>query len=248
MGPYTPEEVRSSVAAGSVQPTDLAWHEGAPDWKPLASIPGFGADALTAIPRQIISPPPPSTPTSGLAIASLVLGILSLIAGGLTAIPAIICGHISRSHIKNAAGRMSGNGLAMGGLITGYLGLLSFVAVLASLALPVFAAVQGRAHEKAQEMKCLSEARQIARACKLYAVDHGGFPPSLDELVPKYLPDAKIFECPLRKGQAPMGYDYVGGKDTDSDTKVLLSSKATTRAHQRIVVTSDGAAALKREN
>ena len=31
MGPYTPDEVRSSLAAGSVQPTDLGWQEGEPE-------------------------------------------------------------------------------------------------------------------------------------------------------------------------------------------------------------------------
>ena len=52
MGPYTPDEVRSSLAAGSVQPTDLGWQEGAPDWQPISSILGFGADMPPAVPRQ----------------------------------------------------------------------------------------------------------------------------------------------------------------------------------------------------
>jgi hypothetical protein len=182
--------------------------------------------------------------SSGLAIASLVLGILGFFSAGLTAIPAIICGHISLSHIKKAAGRMSGQGLAVGGLVTGYFGLLFILAIGLGIALPAFAVVQSRG----QEMKCLVEAKQIGLACKIYAADHqGDYPPDLDQLVPKYLPDAKILECPLIKNQAPMGYDYFGGKDSDPGTKVLLSSKATTRTHKRIVVTSDGAAAIKRE-
>ena len=40
--------------------------------------------------------------TVGLAIASLVLGILGFVALGiLVAIPAVICGHMAKSRIKN---------------------------------------------------------------------------------------------------------------------------------------------------
>jgi len=244
LGPFTPDQLRSHILSGTFQVTDLAWHEGAADWAPLNSYPAIVGPSQSsgAAPRSTPGGRPPES--SGLAVASLVLGILSFFTGGLTSIPAIICGHISLSHIKKAAGRMSGNGLAIGGLVTGYLGLIMIAALALGIALPVFAAVK----EKAQETKCLSEAKQLALGCKLYASDHdGNYPPTLNQLFPEYLTDKKLLECPLTKDQPPMGYDYFGGKDTDPSAKVLLSSKATTRTHKRIVVTSDGAAALKRE-
>lgn len=122
---------------------------------------------------------------------------------------------------------------------------LSILVMMLGIALPAVIIVRDRA----QAAKCLNDAKGIALACKLYALDHqGDYPPNLEQLVPKYLPDAKIFECPLRKNQPPVGYNYFGGKDSDPPTKVLLSSKATTRNHKRIIITADAAGVLQRED
>jgi hypothetical protein len=217
-GPFSPDQLRSLLLSGAHQSTDLAWHEGAAGWAPLNSFPAIVGPREMQASSAGLTPPVPGAQlpdSSGLAVASLVLGILAFFTLGLTGIPAVICGHISLVQIKNAAGRLSGNGLAIGGLIAGY----------------------------------LSQAKQIALACRLYAMDHkGDFPPTLDQLIPDYLPDKQLFDCPIRKDQTPLGYDYFGGKDTDPATKILLSSKATTRTHRRIVATSDGSAMIKREN
>ena len=81
---------------------------------------------------------------SGTAIASLVLGCLAFLTCGLTSIPAVICGHIALSQISKAAGRLTGNGMAIAGLITGYLTcvLLVMSPILAGIALPVFGEVK----------------------------------------------------------------------------------------------------------
>ena len=54
--------------------------------------------------------------TSGLAIASLVLSLL----GPVGCIPAVICGHIALSQIRKSTG-LSGRGLALAGVIIGYI-------------------------------------------------------------------------------------------------------------------------------
>ena len=41
IGPYSLEDVLAQLAADTIQPTDLAWHEGALEWQPLASIPAI---------------------------------------------------------------------------------------------------------------------------------------------------------------------------------------------------------------
>src|SRR6476469_9565061 len=75
--------------------------------------------------------------TDGGAIASMILGIasfelcLSLFAG----IPAIILGHISRSKIKKSMGRLQGDGLALTGLILGYISLIT-IPLIAAIAIP----------------------------------------------------------------------------------------------------------------
>lgn len=76
-----------------------------------------------------------SRQTSSLAIASLVAGIL-----GWTLLPfigtlvAIVTGHMARKEIRNSGGRLDGDGLALGGLILGWvsaalwlIGILVFV-------------------------------------------------------------------------------------------------------------------------
>jgi len=73
--------------------------------------------------------------TDGGAIASLILGIASIVLclNIFTGIPAIITGHISYSKIKKSMGRLKGEGMALAGLILGYISLplvLVFAAVL----------------------------------------------------------------------------------------------------------------------
>lgn len=60
--------------------------------------------------------------TSGLAIASLVFGILSILGAVFCGafLVAIICGHIALSQIKRSGGALGGRGLAVAGLILGY--------------------------------------------------------------------------------------------------------------------------------
>ena len=59
--------------------------------------------------------------TAALAIWSLVLGILAVTCCMLfTGLPAIICGHKAHSKIKQSAGALTGDGMALAGLILGY--------------------------------------------------------------------------------------------------------------------------------
>ena len=75
-------------------------------------------------------PPPPAVPqtvprTPTVAIWSLVLAILSFFCGWLlTAIPAVICGHVARSKIGKSGGALRGKGIATAGLILGYMALV----------------------------------------------------------------------------------------------------------------------------
>lgn len=71
----------------------------------------------------------PSAPkTSGLAITSLVFGILGGCCPAISSLVAIICGHIALGSIKNSGGAITGKGIAVAGLVLGYLTL--FLAIL----------------------------------------------------------------------------------------------------------------------
>ena len=69
-------------------------------------------------------PVQPQPKTSALAVWSLVLGVLSLMCFSiLAAIPGVICGHKAISRIGKSGGGLSGKGLAIAGLVTGYIGI-----------------------------------------------------------------------------------------------------------------------------
>lgn len=67
--------------------------------------------------------------TNGLAVASVVLSILWL--GGIGTVLGIVFGHVSRSQIKKRPQR--GAGIALAGLIIGYLGLIGTAVLYANL-------------------------------------------------------------------------------------------------------------------
>ena len=75
-----------------------------------------------------------------MAIVSLVAGILSLLlCGPIAAIPAIICGHIGMK--KADRGEASGRGMAMAGMIMGYVSLVLTVLLIAIYAFFIVAVV-----------------------------------------------------------------------------------------------------------
>lgn len=80
--------------------------------------------------------------TSTLAIVSLVFGILGLFFFG--SLVGIITGHLARSEIKKSEGRLEGDGLALAGLITGYIGfILAFIWIILLGGIGVMAALFG---------------------------------------------------------------------------------------------------------
>jgi hypothetical protein len=125
--------------------------------------------------NETTSPPPSSSPqpkTSGLAVWSLVLGILSLVCFSiLSAIPGVICGHMALSRIKRSAGTLAGQGLAIAGLVTGYLGIawaIVFIPMMLAIAIPNFV----KARNTAQMNACINNLRQIEGAKQQWALEN----------------------------------------------------------------------------
>ena len=73
-------------------------------------------------------PVPTATPTNGMAIGSLVCGILEFFTAGLASIPAIILGHAARKQIRRSGER--GDGMAITGLVLGYMAIVGWVLAL----------------------------------------------------------------------------------------------------------------------
>ena len=68
--------------------------------------------------------PPATQQTSGMAIASLVLSLLGFVILPLIgSILGVIFGHMALGEIKRSNGAVGGQGLAMAGLVIGYIGI-----------------------------------------------------------------------------------------------------------------------------
>jgi len=147
-------------------------------------------------------PPPPPVPeqpkTSGLAIWSLVLGLLSLMCFSIfAAIPGVICGHKALSRIKNSGGGLAGRGLAIGGLVTGYAAIawaIFFIPLMLAIAIPNFV----KARNVSMENACINNLRQIEAAKNEWALEKGktgGDVPTENDLTP-YFQGGKFPVCP----------------------------------------------------
>lgn len=78
-------------------------------------------------PGQWAPGPPPRTATNSTAVAAMILG-LAVPVFGLTAIPAIVCGHKARQEIRQTGEQ--GDGMAVVGLVLGYLAIIVWVVIL----------------------------------------------------------------------------------------------------------------------
>ena len=105
-------------------------------------------------------PAPGIAPTSGKAIGSLICGLFFIILpAGLAA---IILGHLALSEIKKSAGRIKGEGLAIAGLVLGYMGIafIPIALIIAAIAIPNLL----RARIAANEASAVSTIRVLVTA------------------------------------------------------------------------------------
>ena len=209
------------------------------------------------VPSQAPTPsptlPPPAPPkTDGLAVTSLVLGICAITCCFFYGIVAITLGLKSRERIKQSNGVLTGDGLALAGVITGCVGLAVAIFQIAVLAEILFPSID-HAKEKANRVSCAHVLRSISLACKAYATDdeNGMLPPNFKALMPNYITDPKIFVCPSApNAHQPIGdnlnRDYVyfgdGHKDAEIGADTVLIADSPNNHHGRFinVVLGDG--------
>jgi Domain of unknown function (DUF4190)/Protein of unknown function (DUF2510) len=77
---------------------------------------------------------PVAPSTNGFAIASLVCSIVGLAMCGVPGILGVIFGHVARGQIRSSNGRETGEGLALAGLIIGYLWIAGILLVVVAIA------------------------------------------------------------------------------------------------------------------
>jgi type IV pilus assembly protein PilA len=135
-----------------------------------------GVPGATVAAQATPAGPPQS---SGKALASLIFGLFFFVFPA--AILAIIFGHLSLSEIRKSAGRLTGHGMAMTGLILGYIGIaiIPFVLIVAAIAIPNLL----RARMAANQASAVGSLRTILSAELTYSSEYGnGFTTSLDQL------------------------------------------------------------------
>lgn len=107
--PPAPGQVAPPILPPAQYPSIDPGYAGAgPQFPPAGPPPGW-----------IPNPVPPTNTTNGLAIASLVLGILWL--AGIGSILAVVFGFVARKQIR--ARHQNGNGMALAGIILGWIGV-----------------------------------------------------------------------------------------------------------------------------
>ena len=84
-------------------------------------------------------PPPPKSQTN--AILALVLSLVGFATCGVTSIVGVIFGHIAMGKIKR--GEEEGHGLALAGIIVGYVVIVGYLLFIAFYVFAIFAAVNG---------------------------------------------------------------------------------------------------------
>ncbi len=180
-------------------------------------------------------PTPPPVPNaapskmSGLAIASLVLGILG-ICGGLTAILGLILGVFALAKIRDSKGALAGQGVALAGVIVSAVALI-LIPIFAAMMLPALAAAKA----KAQTINCVSNEKMLALGAMMYATDHTNqFPPSATwcDAIKSYVGMPRAFKCPTANPADQCDYAFnaaLGGMDeskVDPHTVLIFESDA----------------------
>jgi hypothetical protein len=128
-GPVTADQLRQWLAEGRVDRSTLVQPEGAADWKPLSSFPEFGAPPPPTTPPPV-SMPPARHESAGenMAIAGLVLGILSIVGccvpvfGVLGVVFSLVA--LCQEHPPGHPPSSSHKNMALGGLILSIIGLI----------------------------------------------------------------------------------------------------------------------------
>lgn len=205
-GPVSAEVVRQWIQERRANGQTRVQPEGNPEWVALSAVPEFAADLAASaapppLPPRLTSAPAAGTPetpkTSGMAIASLVLGLTGFC--GITALIGMILGIVATMRISKSNGRLKGKGLAISGICISALMFIVFLGIAAGLLLPALA----KAKYQRQNTDCVSNVKQVCLAVRLYADENEGKCPQAanwcDAITPN-LAGKQVFQCPQRAG------------------------------------------------
>lgn len=230
-GPVSADVLRQWIAERRADGRTMIQAAGTTDWRPLSEFPEF-AGALAAGPRPPVPPGPSplqaSMPagaptTSGMAIASLICGVLGLCTV-FTALIGLPLGIISLAKIRGSSGRLEGQGLAIAGICTSGLSLL-MLPIMAALMLPALA----KAKQRAQTINCISQVKQLGLAVRMYSNDNKDtFPPAdtWSDSIQSYVAGTQTFRCNAdstgQRSSFAFNKKVAGKKEADVNPRTVI--------------------------
>jgi prepilin-type processing-associated H-X9-DG protein len=217
-GPVSAETIREWIASRRATSNTQVQAEGSTEWRKLGelaefkdALPNVASVSATGVPPQIqgFDGTRPSgtmagAPTSGLATASLVLGIVGC--AGITALVGLALGIVALVKIDKSQGRLGGRGLAIAGICVSAVMLVFGLPTMAGLLLPALA----KAKQRAQSINCMNNLRQLGVAARTYAQSSGDRLPYATnwcDVLQQHVGGQNVFYCPAEKSQL-CGYGY----------------------------------------
>jgi len=123
-GPVAFAHLQFLVANGELGFRDFVWNDGMPSWAEVRNVPGLLAVSTSRSAAAEREETPAET--SPLAVTSFMFGLLGTsLLFFLGSIAAVVLGHIALKQIDESRGRLAGRGLALSGLVLGYVVLVA---------------------------------------------------------------------------------------------------------------------------
>jgi len=224
-GPVTGEQLRQWILDGRLNPQSQAKAESDAEWRPLSAFPEFATalatrSAASGAPPSLPSAAPPLPATSnGLAITSLVLGILGLFTCGITALFGLILGIVAMVKAKSPGrGAAGGSGIALAGVIVSGIFVI-LIPMFVAMLLPAFAA----AKQKAETINCVNNERELALAVRMYSDSHANqLPPAAAwcDTIKVNVGSEKMFKCAAANPGSRCDYAFNAKLDGMDESKV----------------------------
>ena len=174
----------------------------------------------------------PPASTSGLAIAALILGVLSMFTCGITALPALICGIIALVNIANSSGRLKGTGMAITGIVLPGLFIFMIVPMFLAMLMPALS----RFKHRAETVVCGANLKGLSTAMTTYTLDYDGRLPTADQWCDLLISEADVSEMSFRCPGAPEGTCSYA---LNSNVRTLPTTPGSRRDAARLVCIFD---------
>lgn len=137
------DDLAGLVEDGTISRGTLVWNETMSDWKQAGEVcpelfgpsearpPALSPSQAQQVGSPVTNAPVRTTPaTDPLAVIALVLGVMGLLCFQLFGIGGIICGHIAYNKAVREGVPSANKGLALGGIITGYISLVLLIIIM----------------------------------------------------------------------------------------------------------------------